>query len=648
MSGKKNKGGKGRELSALADKRSQSVDAVIAKMVHDGRYAEAELKARAALELQPNSFGVKKALSAALLYLEKKQEARQLCKELVGLQPRDWECWANLAFIERELEDWPAAFEAYNKTLELNPKLDALCYDLAILYRKTNQNHHALRWFFEALKLKPDNRGYFLEWATTLQHLRMHDEALHCLRGAWEDERGDPELAVHLVSVTTSLAEWELQSQAMATFRQRLADGHYDNLAPLSLLGLPGFDRKTLCRFTGERVAAGLLNFKPISRPHPPSLDPDKKLRIGYLSADIFNHATTYLINGVLMAHKDVDLELYIYSYGPDDQGDRRKELMESATLFRDIQMCSGDQAAQLIVEDEIDILVDLKGWTKDYRPEIQALRPAPVVVSWLGYPGSLGHASLADYIIGDPVVTPLEHADGYTEQIAQMRHCYQPNDNRRTLPAAKSRAELGLPEDAFVFCSFNRVDKLTPTMLDAWCRILKGVPGSLLWVLSDFPRAQENLRRYVANAGVAPERVVFAPSVSREEHLARLQCANLALDSFPYTAHTTGSDALWAGVPLVALLGDNFISRVSSSLVTAAGLPELAMHDLESFERKAIHLATHQQELKALRERLTASRSSCPLFDTQAFAQDLALLYREIWKNHTRGVLAPISLSLL
>lgn len=642
MGGKRSKGDQRRALAALSERAPQRGEQVV-RLVDERRYAEAELRARQFLQQTPGDLSVKKALSAALLYQDKRDEARELCRDLVDQLPKDWECWANLAFIERELEDWPSAFEAYNKALELNPKMDSLCFELAKLYRATNQNHLALRWFFEALKNKPDNRQYFLEWVTTLQHLRKHSEALQCLRGAWADERGDPELAVHLIPVATSLAEWGLLEEAISTFRQRLADGHADDLPPLSLLSLPDFDRRTLVDFTQKRIIGGLQAFKAMSEIRLRSLDPDRRLRIGYLSADIFDHATTYLVNGVLLAHEEVGLDLCIYSYGPDDKGDRRKELMEKATVFRDVQMSSAEQAAKLIDEDEIDILVDLKGWTKDYRADIQALRPAPVIVSWLGFPGSLGHTHLADYIIGDPVVTPLEHADGYTECIAQMPHCYQPNDNRRALPTSKSRSEVGLPEDAFVFCSFNRVDKLTSIMFDAWCRILLAVPESILWLLSDFPQAQENLRRHAAAMGVAPERIVFAPTVKREEHQARLQCADLALDSFPYTAHTTGSDALWAGVPLVALRGETFISRVSSSIVTAAGMPELIASDLSQFEAMAIRLARSPAALKDLRRRLHEGRMQCPLFDTQKFARDLARLYREIWKNHIRGVRRPV-----
>lgn len=645
VSSKKGKGSNRQAVALLAERAQQrQQEGPLLDLIESCRYAEAEQSARAVLRRQPGNLSAKKVLSVALLYQEQKDEAISLCRQLVEDSPNDWECWGNLAFIERDTGDWKASAEAYKKALERNPKEYSLCFDYAKLCAATNQSHLALHWFFEALKLKPESRECFLQWVGALWHLRLHEEAMGCLAGAWEDERGDPEIAINLIPVALGLAEWGLLDEAVQHFRRRLDIGHYDDLAPLTLMSLSGFDRGDIFNFIRHRVEERGVSALATDRYRTGFDRPDhERLRIGYLSADIFNHATTYLVNGVLLAHEQAGLDLYIYSYGPNDEGDRRAELEKGATVFRDIQMCSPEQAADLVAADEIDILIDLKGWTKDFRPEIQLLRPAPVVVSWLGYPGSLGHEALADYIIGDPVVTPLEHADGYSEWIAQLPHSYQPNDNRRVLPQSKCRSDVGLPEKAFVFCSFNRVDKLTSTMFRTWCRILKAVPDSVLWLLADFPRAQDNLKRYLQAEGLAPERLIFAPSVSREEHLARLQCADLALDSFPYTAHTTGSDALWAGVPLLTLLGDSFISRVSSSLVTAAGLPEMVTDSLERFETEAIRLALATDELAGMRERLKSGRTTCALFDTQGFARDLAALYRRMWENHKRGQHGPL-----
>lgn len=651
MGGSKGKAQTRTALAARAEQAANSAfDSKLGRLLDQGNFKAAELRAHELLTRNPRDQATRKALSAALIHLEKLDEALVLCRELVELRPSDWECWANLAFVERNLDGWPAAIAAYHKALELKPGLDQLCAELAQLYGLVNHNEPALYWWFEALKAKPDSKEYFFRWVAALEHLRKSEEALGCLDAAWADEPGDPLLALEMIPSAMSMGEWQLLDEAGGTFKQRLEAGHVDRLAPLVFLALPWADRVIQYHFIRKQMEENLANgflhpnyVAPASRES--CLPPARRLRIGYLSADLFNHATTYLINGVLLAHAGVGLDLYLYSYGPNDEKGRRKELEAGAVVFRDVRMQSPKQAAELIAKDDIDILVDLKGWTKDYRPEIQAYRPAPVIVSWLGYPGTLGHRVLADYIIGDPTVTPLEHADGYAEWIAQMPYCYQPNDNRRTLPPALTRSEAGLPETGVVFCSFNRINKLTRAMFLAWCRILLAVPGSVLWMLSDFPRAQNNLRRIASEAGVDPQRLIFAPPIELEPHLARLQCADIALDSFPYTSHTTGSDALWAGVPLLALEGETFASRVSASLVQAVGLPELVTHNLEEFEAQAIRLANTPELLKGIRAKLASNRAECALFDTQGFAKDLARLYEQIWQNYTQGRWEHISL---
>jgi protein O-GlcNAc transferase len=300
-------------------------------------------------------------------------------------------------------------------------------------------------------------------------------------------------------------------------------------------------------------------------------------------------------------------------------------------------------QAAQQVLADEIDILVDLKGYTENSRVQIFALRPAPVQVSWLGYPGTLGNRKLADYLVGDPVVSPLEHAEHYSERLALMPHCYQPNDAKREVGKRPSRAEAGLPPEGFVFCSFNRSYKLTPAILDIWCKLLHDVPGSVLWLLQGTPESQRNILQEAAKRGVDGQQLVFAPHLPPASHLGRLQLADLALDTYPVTSHTTASDALWAGVPLVAWLGETFVSRVSSSIVTAAGLPELVTPHAESYYRLALQLAREPARLKKIRTALAHNRDSCPLFDSARFVRDLEDLYRRMWDDHERGRLEAL-----
>lgn len=631
-------------LQALAARSAGGlpIDARLYALLQKGDYAAAEQLACSLLQLTPRDGQLRKAYAGALLHQEKLDAALPECRQAVKDLAGDWESWANLGFCERVRGDWSAAITAYHKAIELKPGHAGVRYSLAQMYRASNHNEAALYWYFEALKAAPESRQFFIDWVRALTHLRQPEQAFAALEQAWDDERDSLDLAVEVLSAAKALGEWGRVEEAEALLMQGEAVGQrvqmplllYANRASATRQGQRAYAAWQVERMLAE--AATIQRHSPLPQRTRTTGD---RLRIGYLSADFFNHATTHLINGVLLEHDAVGLDMYLYSYGPDDRSSRRIELEQAATVFRDIRMKSPEQSAALIAADELDILVDLKGWTRDYRPEIQLLRPAPVLVSWLGYPGTLGHRVLADYIIGDPVVTPLAHADGYAERIAQMPHCYQPNDVRRPRPPAISRRQAGLPQQGLVFCSFNRTDKLSRDMFSSWCRILAAVPGSVLWLLSDYSRAQDNLRAAAQSHGVSPERLIFAPFASQEEHLARLPCADLALDSFPYTSHTTGSDALWAGVPLLALCGETFVSRVSSSLVSAAGLPEMVTHTRAEFEAVAIRLGNAPTELADLRGRLEHARASCPLFDTQGFAADLSRLYAAMWAQHTQGI---------
>jgi predicted O-linked N-acetylglucosamine transferase (SPINDLY family) len=371
-----------------------------------------------------------------------------------------------------------------------------------------------------------------------------------------------------------------------------------------------------------------------------------ERLRIGYLSADFHDHATMHLLRGVLASHDRSRFCITAYSYGRVSD-DATVFARQHCDTFRDIAQLSDADAAALIARDEIDILVDLKGFTREARLGITACRPAPILVSWLGYPGTLGHPRLADWIIGDPVTTPLEHAANYSEALASMPHCYQPNDRGRAIGRVPTRQEVGLPESAFVFCSFNQAYKFGPATLDVWCRLLRDVPGSVLWLLPSSERMAANIRREMAVRGVEGERLVLAPSLPMAEHLARLTLADLALDTFPVNSHTTASDALWAGVPLVTRMGETFASRVAASLLHAIGLPELVTTDWETYFSVARALASDRARLAALRQALSRNRATHPLFDTARFTRDLERLFTRMWQCHETGlrehiVLAP------
>ena len=306
---------------------------------------------------------------------------------------------------------------------------------------------------------------------------------------------------------------------------------------------------------------------------------------------------------------------------------------------FRDIATSDDATAAETIRADGIDILVDLTGWTANSRYEILLHDPAPIKVNWLGYAGSMGHRAFADYLIGDAIATPESSAPCFSETLALMPHSYMPSDNGRVRGPRPSRSDAGLPEAGVVFCCFNQPYKITPDIFDVWCRLLRDVPGSVLWLVTPHPDARANLLREAAARGVDVSRLVFAPyAPTIEEHLGRLQLADIALDTAPYNSHSTGVDALWCGVPLVCIRGQRFAGRVAASIVTAAGLPELAAGTLDEYRQTAFRLATDAAALSAMKARLEEARLKSALFDTAGFARDLEALYMRMRDDHTAG----------
>ena len=343
--------------------------------------------------------------------------------------------------------------------------------------------------------------------------------------------------------------------------------------------------------------------------------------------------------------HDREQFRLYAYTWDnrPDDP--LRQRIAPCFDSIKDIRGLADQQAAELIRADEIDVLIDLKGYTRDGRLAIMAHRPAPVQVHHVGFPGTLG-APFVDYLVADKTIAPLEHAKYFSEKIAYLPDCYQPTDETRPVGQKPSREDCELPATGFVFASFNQSYKITPEAFDLWCRILREVPDSVLWLLHCSKAATANARKEAEARGVASERLIFAPARPQTQHLGRLQNADLILDTLPVNAHTTASDALWAGVPLVTLPGQPFVSRVAASIVTAIGLPELVARDADDYVRIAKELAASPEQLESLKERIREGARSSPLFDSARYTKNLEALYRVMWKRYTAG-LAPAAIDV-
>jgi predicted O-linked N-acetylglucosamine transferase (SPINDLY family) len=362
------------------------------------------------------------------------------------------------------------------------------------------------------------------------------------------------------------------------------------------------------------------------------------RIRLAYLSADFHEHATAYLMAELFELHDRARFEVSAISFGPNKRSRMRTRLRRSFERFIDVRAQSDHEVASLVREMEIDIAVDLKGFTTDSRTGILAYRAAPIQVNYLGFPGTMG-ADYIDYILADRVVIPEEHQPCYTEKVVYLPDSYQVNDSRRSIAErTPSRAEAGLPERGFVFCCFNNNYKITPAVFDVWMRLLRQVPDSVLWLLEANAVAASNLRREAQARGVEPERLVFAKRAKLAEHLARHRLADLFLDTLPYNAHTTASDALWTGVPVLTRLGSSFAGRVAASLLRAVGLPELIARSVEEYEALALELATDPALLRQFKDRLAANHLTAPLFDTARFTRHIEAAYTRMWEIGQRG----------
>jgi predicted O-linked N-acetylglucosamine transferase (SPINDLY family) len=492
----------------------------------------------------------------------------------------------------------------------------------------------ALQTCRKALGLRPGDPDALYGCGSALAELNRQDEAIAAFQELLRQRPDYPYALGMLVYAQRTACDWRDESAANA-----MVDAIRSNkraTTPLVIL--------TVSDSAADKLACAQIlvrdKFKPAAQPlWRGERYRNERIRLAYLSADFCNHPVGIAMAGVFEHHDRTRFETVGLSYGADDAGAMRARLMKSFDRFIDVRNRSDTEIASLIRDMQTDILVDLTGLTAGARPGILALRPAPVQVNYLGYAGSMG-AAYADYILADRVVIPQEQQPFYAEKVVYLPDSYMPHDSRRGIAErTPPRADLGLPEDGFVFASFNNAYKLSRVTFEIWMRLLGAVEGSVLWLPAVNEAARRNLMNEAQARGIAPAQIVFAPRLpAAEDHLARLAAADLFLDTLPYNAHTTASDALWAGLPVLTCKGESFASRVAASLLLGCGLPELIAESLTAYEDKALHLARDSAALHAVKARLRANRKTCSLFDTSRFTGHLERAYRGMWGRAERG----------
>ncbi|HJW02520.1 MAG TPA: tetratricopeptide repeat protein [Azospira sp.] len=561
------------------------------------RLADAEALLRQAIALAPGFGTLYINLGGVLNAQKRHEEAEQACLKAVELDLQVPDAWSNLGSALLGLGRNDAAEQACRKAIDLGANTSAPWTNLGIaLYRL---------------------KRYEETEAALARGLSLHPDA--------------ELLAGLLADIRMKICDWHSFASTLPHLFQAIERG-LKVIYPFSVLGLtadPAIQRQA------AEIWANLEHPAQSQLGPLPKRTQKGKIRIGYYSADFHNHATTYLMAELFERHNRETFEVIGFSFGPNKNDEMRQRVASAFDQFIDVTTRSDKEVAQLSRDLEIDIAIDLKGYTDNSRPGIFSYRAAPIQVNYLGYPGTMG-AKYIDYIIADATLIPVESQRHYSEKIVYLPNSYQVNDAKRVISDRTfTRAELKLPSDAFVFCCFNDNYKINPPTLDLWASILNQVDNSVLWLFEQNPAASRNLRKEAALRGIAPERLIFAEHMPLPDHLARHRAADLFIDTLPYNAHTTASDALWAGLPVLTCPGKSFASRVAASLLKAIGLPELIVASLDEYQALAIELATQPVLLADIKCKLENNRLTTPLFDSSLFTEHLEAACVSMYENH-------------
>jgi predicted O-linked N-acetylglucosamine transferase (SPINDLY family) len=668
-----------------------------------GAWPEALRDIDRSLALKPDFAAAHNSRAAVLNGLKRFEEAIAACERAIALKPEYGEAFTNRAFALLGLKRCEEALASCELAIRLRPNLAEAFNNRGNAFRELKRFEDALASYERAIALKPDYAEAFNNCANALIGLKRYDEALEscrralALRADLAEASYNRGIALHeLKRFEEALASYDRAIALRPDYAQALANrgtvqidlrrpeearASYARALALDpgheyLRGMHLFAKMLVCDWTDFERERGQLTTdvadgKAASLPFqllPCSSDPalqlacarrfaaakypassaplwrgerysHARIRLAYLSSDFGDHPVSLLAAGLFERHDRTRFETTAISFGSDAPGPIRARLEAAFDRFIDARMLDDAAVARLMRELEIDIAIDLNGFTDGFRPEILARRPAPVQVNYLGYAGTMGHPAW-DYIIADRHVIPQDFRCHYTEQVAYLPGSFMANDDRRTISEhTPSRADAGLPESGFVFGCFNNSYKITPDVFDVWMRLLQAVDGSVLWLAAANASAVGNLRREAEVRGVAADRLVFARKIaSNDDHLARIRLADIVLDTSYYNGHTTAADALWAGVPVLTCSGASFASRVAGSLLVAVGLPELMTCALADYETLALRLARDPECLAAFRERLARNRQTCPLFDTARFTRHIEAAFAVMWERSCRG----------
>ena len=598
-------------------------------------YNEAERACRVALKLNPNLHDARRHLSMALFNLFKNEEALQEINQALEAVP-DWPDALYLkGLILNSARKYADSLAHFLRITELQPTNAKAWYAVALnLFDDEQKASEGIRAMSRAIMLDPNNSEYYKNYAHKLNSWSMYSLSAEAFHRAYLLKPGEDFTLGYGIYNQLSVGEWKHMDQFLKLAPAQLSHGEkvWEPFCFKAVTHSEQDQQRCARIYSADKfpLRAGLIQASKRS--------PRSKIRIGYLAGEFRQHATSILMTGVFECHDRNRFEVYAFDNGWDDGGDLRQRQNAAFHKIIDISKVGDLEAARIIAENEIDILIDLNGFFGAARQAVFAFKPSPVQVSYLGCPGTMG-AEYFDYLIADSWVIPAASEIFYDEKIVRLPHTYQANDlKRKVSERVFTRAEAGLPAQGFVFCCFNNNYKIQPETFSQWMRILQKVEGSVLWLFETSQASEVNLRREAEKRGVRSDRLIFAKSLSASEHLARHRLADLFLDTLPYNAHTTASDALWMGLPLVTQVGTTFPGRVAASLLSALGVPELITHSPEAYEALAVELALTPSKLKAIREKIISQRETAPLFNTKLFTQHFEQALEAMYQRHQSG----------
>ena len=588
-----------------------------------------------ALQIQPQSMQAHLARGTVLAALKQYEAALESLEQAAALDGNNAEVQCHCGNMLARLHRWTAAIERYSSALAIDPRRVEALVNRGEALEQTGDTGAAEADYRQAIAIDPRYVPAHVDLGNLLRKSRKPDLAAQAFQTAHDIDPHTPFLKGRLLHAKMLACDWSGLDALHAAIDQGVQSGD-KAVDPFAYQALG--DSEALLGACARLFSS---HWFPARHQGIPQSRKKDKIHIGYLCGEFREQATSVLMTRVYELHDKNRFRIVALDNGYDDGSERRRRLAAAFDDWVDLSSLGDAQAFAEIQRRDIDILVNLNGFFGLARPELFAMRPCPIQVNYLGFPGTIG-ASYIDYLLADETVIPPGSRHYYAEKIVYLPHSYQANDNTRAISSRHfARSELGLPDAGFVFCCFNNNYKITPNTFDGWMRILNQVPGSVLWLYENNPAASRNLRREAAQRGIDGGRLIVAEDLPLPEHLARHALADLFLDTLPYNAHTTASDCLWAGLPLLTCSGSTFPGRVASSLLKALKLPELITHSQQQYEDKAVWLAQHPQALRDIRDKLARQRTQSPLFDSALFTRHLEHAYRSMMERHHAG-LAP------